>query len=104
MNMSQRRRRMYLGSTPSTRRAAICSMTWRSFEISSTSSSRDQNARANVRPRRYLDFNSFNSHFSDYRNMEGKAAYYGRKVMEAAGVWLRRCFAAEDRVIRRGAV
>jgi hypothetical protein len=32
--------------------------------------------------------------------MKGKAVYYGDAVMNAAGRWLRRCFAAEDRVIR----
>ena len=51
-------------------------------------------------PHRFLDFDCLNSHFGDFNNMEGKAAYYGRDVMNAAGRWLRRCFAAEDRVIR----
>jgi hypothetical protein len=47
-----------------------------------------------------LDFGPLNNHFSDYRNMATKAAYYGRKVMDEAGAWLRKCFAAEARVVR----
>ena len=47
-----------------------------------------------------LDFQPLNGHFSDYRNMATKAAYYGRKVMDEAGAWLRKCFAAEARVVR----
>ena len=47
-----------------------------------------------------LDFGPLNNHFSDYRNMATKAAYYGRKVMDEAGAWLRKCFAAEARLVR----
>jgi hypothetical protein len=32
--------------------------------------------------------------------MPAKAAYYGAKVMDLAGDWLRECFAADKRVIR----
>ena len=47
-----------------------------------------------------LDFQPLNGHFSDYRNMATKAAYYGRDVINEAGAWLRKCFAAEARVVR----
>ena len=47
-----------------------------------------------------LDFGPLNNHFSDYRNMATKAAYYGREVINEAGAWLRKCFAAEARAVR----
>ena len=47
-----------------------------------------------------LDFGPLNNHFSDYRNMATKATYYGRDVINEAGAWLRKCFAAEARVVR----
>ena len=42
-----------------------------------------------------LDFQPLNGHFPDYRNMATKATYYGRDVINEAGAWLRKCFAAQ---------
>ena len=56
--------------------------------------------RASSQMNMMLDFQPLNGHFSDYRNMATKAAYYGRDVINEAGAWLRKCFAAEARVVR----
>ncbi|CAH0378816.1 unnamed protein product [Pelagomonas calceolata] len=46
----------------------------------------------------FVDFDTPNSHFSDYRNMLNKARRYTAGVMETAAAWVRKALKAEGKV------
>ena len=65
----------------------------------------DSDAVVTMTPRRcanpknlFVDFDTPNSHFSDYRNMLNKARRYTAGVMETAAAWVRKALKAEGKV------